>query len=1001
MRPRADYLARLLLGLLCAPAGAGAAAGSLDDVLAGEGSLRDVDFVDASRGVAVGDRGLILHTDDGGRTWRRAAPCTDSRLDAASFVDEQHVWAVGGTLRAYTHESRGVVAASDNGGRDWRVVSAAPAPRLRTLRMFDLRHGVAAGDSTPAAPSGVWATDDGGQTWRPLAGEAASDWLAGDFLRDPLGEAAGVVAGLRGAIAGVAGMRTTPSVASGGRRGGYAVALGDSLRGWLVGDGGMVRTTADGGVSWAAPPRDPPVALGEWFNWRAVACRGDRVWVAGSPGSILLHTADSGQTWTASPTGVTTPITAIDFVDERRGWAVGEFGVILATSDGGMSWTTQRAAPRRAALMVVAAGPEDLPAEALASAAAAGGYRTAIALPLLPESPGAAADEASRAALAGEQLGADALAAGWSTPLRPADRTLRRDRLLERLDRLTDSQAAELLAGELQLALLAYRPDVVVVAGDGGAAELLAEATLTAADRATKTPPAAARLPPWTTRRVARIAAAAPAGLESTVHRLPTGDFLPSLGATPSGWRHDARGLLADDYAAAPAAFHWWTVAGDTPPSAASDLLSGINLDRGGPARRAAAVAPTERLDQLRRVAQKRRNMERLLATTAGDPAWAGQVMNLTGGLDAESGAQLLRQLADGYREAGQLEQAAETLYLLARRYPESPLADAALVWLTQHYASGERRHAATQSQSVELRSQPSTLLSVDPASVAPPAPDKSGVASGEERLERAAQLLEYLRQARPALHARPVLRFTEAAVARDRGFAADADRIALLLSKRQIGEPWRRAAEAERWLADPEGLPPEKPLAACRYTPRRPLLDGALDEPAWRGAEAIRVTDPRSGEPAATVRFLRDEAFLFLAIEAPGAAPPEDDPSQPRPRDADLAERDRLSIRIDVDRDYATAYELAIDSRGWTHDALWGDPHWRPSWWVAAASDAACWRAEAAIPLSELVPADRIERAAWAVSLRRLRPAEAAAGWPAGEAADGSPDAYGLLLLD
>jgi photosystem II stability/assembly factor-like uncharacterized protein len=35
-------------------------------------------------------------------------------------------------------------------------------------------------------------------------------------------------------------------------------------------------------------------------------------------------------------------LTAVSFVDDRQGWAVGHWGVVLATRDGGETWTVQR-----------------------------------------------------------------------------------------------------------------------------------------------------------------------------------------------------------------------------------------------------------------------------------------------------------------------------------------------------------------------------------------------------------------------------------------------------------------------------------------------------------------------------------------------------------------------------------------------------------------------------------------------------------------------------------
>lgn len=998
----------LLFVVFAAPALAEEGPPTLASVMADEASLRGVAFVDSQRGCAVGDHGVVLVTSDGGQRWRRVPAPTEDRLDAVTFVDADRGWAVGGSARPYTHESRGVVLATTDGGRSWESIAADIVPRLRAVRFFDHEHGVAAGDGTANSPSGLYTTDDGGRHWRPAPGVAERQWLAGAFVQDRVGEVAGVVAGLRGSSARLSGRDVTLSLAAEDRRGGYGVALVNESRGWLVGDGALVRVTEDGGQAWGPPPSELPPSLTDWFDWRTVAARGDRVWIAGSPGSIVLHSTDAGATWRLTRTGVSTPITAVTFVDDQNGWAVGELGVILTTRDGGMSWRAQRGESRRVAAAFVAATPQDLPAELLATYSAGEGFRTVVAAPLLAESTTAAAPIANRLADAASLLGADATRLGWSTPLDPVDATLPPAALLDRLNRLTDNRARKLLVTELRKLLVTYRPDVIVTADPNrtptGAAALLADAAAEAMTLAAQTPPIETGIASWRAERVVGVAVDDGSPLAPGETRQGTGDFTSLLGATPAQWRRGARGLLESDYTSAPAAYRWRTLAG-TPALATQrpDLMAGIAHARGGDARRPVAMAPASQLEQLRRLASKERNLKQLLDQSSGDAAWAGQVVNLTGGLDADAGAELLRQLAEGYRQAGRLELAADTLYLLARRYPEAPLADASLLWLLRYYSSSERSHA--DARIVEAQdARPKTLANVpsNPRGVVTlAAPTKTGVLSTDERRQRAAALAEFFGQARPELHAKPSVRFAEAATQRARGFGADADRTTLILSKQSIADDWRRAALAERWIMKPEGLPPDKPLANCRYTPRRPLLDGRLDDPMWTRAQPMSLAATSVAKPSATIRIAHDEEFLFIAIEAASTNVTPINANATRPRDADLTRNDRVTLRIDVDRDYATAFELTIDERGMSHDAIWGDSHWKPTWWVAAEAGEGAWRAEAAIPLAELTDPKQVERAAWAVSLRRERPGEPATAWPANGAAADSPDAYGLWLFD
>lgn len=72
-----------------------------------------------------------------------------------------------------------------------------------------------------------------------------------------------------------------------------------------------------------------------------VKLAGQRLVAAGERGHVLLSD-DHGVGWRQVKVPTTRMLTALWFVDERRGWAVGHDGVILATTDAGSSWTLQR-----------------------------------------------------------------------------------------------------------------------------------------------------------------------------------------------------------------------------------------------------------------------------------------------------------------------------------------------------------------------------------------------------------------------------------------------------------------------------------------------------------------------------------------------------------------------------------------------------------------------------------------------------------------------------------
>ncbi len=60
-------------------------------------------------------------------------------------------------------------------------------------------------------------------------------------------------------------------------------------------------------------------------------------WAAGFSG-MLLKTTDSGITWKIQNTGVHKDLRSVFFLNPLNGWAVGHNGTILKTTDGGEFW---------------------------------------------------------------------------------------------------------------------------------------------------------------------------------------------------------------------------------------------------------------------------------------------------------------------------------------------------------------------------------------------------------------------------------------------------------------------------------------------------------------------------------------------------------------------------------------------------------------------------------------------------------------------------------------
>lgn len=67
---------------------------------------------------------------------------------------------------------------------------------------------------------------------------------------------------------------------------------------------------------------------------------GARLVAVGDRGHIL-YSDDQGKTWTQAKVPSRQLLTAVYFVDDKHGWAVGHDAQILASADGGLTWTKQ------------------------------------------------------------------------------------------------------------------------------------------------------------------------------------------------------------------------------------------------------------------------------------------------------------------------------------------------------------------------------------------------------------------------------------------------------------------------------------------------------------------------------------------------------------------------------------------------------------------------------------------------------------------------------------
>jgi len=110
----------------------------------------------------------------------------------------------------------------------------------------------------------------------------------------------------------------------------FAVHFLDRRNGWVVGDGGVILSSKDGGKTWKQ-------LITAWENsFNDVTFVGKRGWIVGDRG-IILHTEDGGDVWERQESHCQASLMAVDFIDGKRGVAIGQ-QMVLWTEDGGLRW---------------------------------------------------------------------------------------------------------------------------------------------------------------------------------------------------------------------------------------------------------------------------------------------------------------------------------------------------------------------------------------------------------------------------------------------------------------------------------------------------------------------------------------------------------------------------------------------------------------------------------------------------------------------------------------
>lgn len=1002
--------------------------------------LRAVQFVDAKEGWAVGDDGVILHSIDGGQSWERQPSGVRSSLRSVCFLNPYTGWVAGREEGAMGQPSVGVLLTTTDGGLKWRRVALNTFPGLNCVRFRDEKNGLLAGDGVDQYPSGVFLTKDGGHSWQPASGPRVTSWLGADLSSDggaSLGGAWNRLAVLRGEKVVLA------DVDWFGGRSLEGIHL-DKKRGVAVGQGGLVlMSDASAGATWSLADLKLSEEVRACCDFLAVHSLGRHIWIVGKPGSVILHSEDAGETWSWQKTGQNLSLHGTFFFDADHGWAVGELGTVLTTTDGGKTWKTTRQGGRRAAVLVVQARSAFLPLESIASLGGEEGYLVTslqVASADSTSAPTCQALESQRLCWALRQIAGSSAEVLWQFPVPEYLIRAKSAEILKNWNRLHGDKAPSALMRQLVLAIRQWRPNVVIsdpsmsqsdrLEIDALAGEALREAYKRAADPA-QFPEQISQLglEVWQPDKLyALVGDPKHAKVVQTL-----AEASPRLQAPPCEFAAKARDLLVGPGREGSTQRSYDLI--ESKLEGASEhrnLMQGLALAPGGEARRDLGPLPELSAD-VKKAWETRRNLIALarapITPLTSPNKLLAQINPSLEGLPADIGAPAAYAVANQFAKMGQFELAQQAFLVVVDKYPAHPMAIEACRWLIRYNSSSEirRRHELGQflistSVATSHSTKPGKVPDFQEMEFKDSDPKNSptfptveteyklhtqgtlleGAASAKRWHEGCLEMEPRLATLGPLFVNDPSIQFCLNSSRRQLGQLEEALKWYAAFASKQPPGPWRDAALAELWLAKRDGQPP-KPMASCRLVDTKPFLDGKLDDPCWQNGKPLVLKDQsgKSSEKYPTqVRFAYDKDFLYMAATCKHPPEAHVEPVKVRSRDAKVAPFDHLDILLDLDRDYHTYFRFQIDQRGCVSEDCWGDLSWNPRWFVALKSDAEGWTTEVAIPMVELTGDNVTLGKAWAFNVVRVVPGKGVQSWSQPADVEPRPEGMGLLMF-